>query len=138
MATVRLQFSEKTILGHMKSDGQMLALAPQVPLSPIPLPRHRHSREGTLAGRGGVLTTLGSALVPFRKVGRQFVPAMLRKPHRADRSPGNHPSAREAGRFRPNVSQFVDTELTGSDRRLERRRSPSLRGERLTTAMHTW
>ena len=49
---------------------------------------------------------------------------------------GNRPSAREPGRFRPDVSQFVDAEPTGPDRRLERRRNPPLRRELLNTAKH--
>ena len=50
-------------------------------------------------------------------------------------APGNPPFARKPGRFRPDVLQFVDAEPTGSDRRLERRRDPSLRGERMNTAI---
>ena len=46
------------------------------------------------------------------------------------------PFAREPGRFRPDVSQFVDAERTGSCRRLERRRNRPLCGERLNTQMH--
>ena len=46
------------------------------------------------------------------------------------------PFAREPGRFRPNVSQFVDVERTGSCRRRERRRNRPLCGERLNTQMH--
>ena len=42
---------------------------------------------------------------------------------------------RAAGRFRPDVSQFVDVERTWSKRRLEHWRNPLLRGERLNTAM---
>ncbi len=49
--------------------------------------------------------------------------------------PGNRPSAREPNRFRPDVSQFVDAGPPGSDRRRERRRNRSLRGERLNSAM---
>ncbi len=45
--------------------------------------------------------------------------------------------SRAAGRLCPDVLQFVDAEPTGSDRRLEHRRNPSLRGERTNTVTST-
>ena len=44
-------------------------------------------------------------------------------------------NSRAAGRLCPDVLQFVDAEPTGSDRRLEHRRNPSLRGERTNTVI---
>ena len=85
-----------------------------------------------MAGRGWILKTPGSAPFPFLKgaadSGRRCF---------ADRRgrASNPPFARGPGRFRPDVWQFVAAERTGSDRRLERRRNPLLRGERLNTAM---
>lgn len=87
-----------------------------------------------LAGSGGIPKTPGSAIFLFWKGGAESGRRCF-----ADRigrtGPGNRPSAREPGRFRPDMSQFVDVEPTGSDRRLERLRNPPPRGERMNTAM---
>ena len=132
VATDRTQFAAKPILRHVELDCQSLSSCPQGPRSRILLPRHRHSREGTLAG-----SRRPRGRPPFRSGGwaagscrRCFTDRIGRIAH------GNRPSAREPGRFRPDVSQFVDAEPTGPDRRLERRRNPPLRRELLNTATH--
>lgn len=61
------------------------------------LPRHRNSGEGTVAGRGGIPKTPGSATFPFRKGAASSGRGCF-----ADRigrtAPGNRPTAREPGR----------------------------------------
>ena len=93
-------------------DCQMPASAPKGPRSRIPLPRQRNSREGMWVGPGGILKSPGPSPFPLRKGGGGFGPAMLRRPHPADRA--RLPSVRKRARQVP--PGRVAVRVRGTDR----------------------
>ncbi len=134
VATVRLPAETQPTLRRVELQYQIHLPAPKARRSRIPLPRYRHSKEGMLAGSGGIPKPPGAAILLFWN----GAPSRGRRcfaDHFGRTGPGTRPSAREPGKLRPDVSQFVDAEPTGSDRQLERRSNPPLRSERINTAM---